>query len=219
MASTGKLLKKDVFGEVSRLGDGPDARILRDASAAPAWARWLARRLLENEARALAAADGLAGVPELLRHDRDRLERSHLEGRPMQEARPRERAYFRAALALLRRLHRAGIVHNDLAKEPNLLVLEDGQPGFVDFQIAMYFRRRGRVFRQLAREDLRHLLKHKRNYRPDLLTARQRRLLASPSVASRVWMTTGKPVYLFVTRRLLGWADREGAADRGRAGP
>jgi hypothetical protein len=24
-----------------------------------------------------------------------------------------------------------------------------------------------------------------------------------------------KPPYLFVTRRLLGWADREGAADRG----
>jgi hypothetical protein len=27
-------------------------------------------------------------------------------------------------------------------------------------------------------------------------------------------MNTVKPVYLFVTRRLLGWADREGAADR-----
>ncbi len=27
-------------------------------------------------------------------------------------------------------------------------------------------------------------------------------------------MGTVKPVYLFVTRRILGWADREGAADR-----
>jgi hypothetical protein len=27
-------------------------------------------------------------------------------------------------------------------------------------------------------------------------------------------MSTGKPVYRFVTRRLLGWADREGAGDR-----
>lgn len=216
---TGKLLKKDVFGEVSRVGDGAAARIVRDAAAARPWARRIARRLLANEARALAAADGLAGVPELLHHDRDRLERSHLEGRPMQEAQPRERAYFRAALALLKSLHRAGIVHNDLAKEPNLLVLEDGQPAFIDFQLAMYFRRRGRLFRRLAREDLRHLLKHKRSYRPDLLTARERRLLASPSVASRLWMRAGKPVYYFVTRRLLGWADREGAADRGRAGP
>jgi hypothetical protein len=28
-------------------------------------------------------------------------------------------------------------------------------------------------------------------------------------------MGTIKPVYLFVTRRLIGWADREGASDRG----
>jgi hypothetical protein len=28
-------------------------------------------------------------------------------------------------------------------------------------------------------------------------------------------MKTVKPVYLFVTRRLFGWADREGAGDRG----
>jgi hypothetical protein len=27
-------------------------------------------------------------------------------------------------------------------------------------------------------------------------------------------MGTGKKLYLFVTRRLLGWADREGAGDR-----
>jgi len=29
-----------------------------------------------------------------------------------------------------------------------------------------------------------------------------------------VWMSTGKKLYTFVTRRLLGWADREGAGDR-----
>jgi hypothetical protein len=27
-------------------------------------------------------------------------------------------------------------------------------------------------------------------------------------------MASGKPVYRFITRRLLGWADREGAGDR-----
>jgi len=27
-------------------------------------------------------------------------------------------------------------------------------------------------------------------------------------------MATGKRAYLFITRRLLGWADREGAGDR-----
>jgi hypothetical protein len=31
---------------------------------------------------------------------------------------------------------------------------------------------------------------------------------------SWLWMATAKPIYRFVTRRLLGWADREGAGDR-----
>ena len=64
------------------------------------------------------------------------------------------------------------------------------------------------------REDLRHLLKHKRSYCPERLTARERRILARPAMVSRLWMAMGKPVYLFVTRRLFGWADREGAGDR-----
>jgi hypothetical protein len=84
----------------------------------------------------------------------------------------------------------------------------------VDFQLAVVHRRRGRLFRALAREDLRHLLKHKRSYRPDSLTRRQQQMLATPSPLSRTWKLTVKPVYWFVTRRLLGWADREGAADR-----
>jgi hypothetical protein len=67
-----------------------------------------------------------------------------------------------------------------------------------------------------AREDIRHLLKHKRTYRPDLLTLREQEILNSPSGASRVWMSVFKPVYVFVTRRIFKWSDREGAADRGK---
>jgi RIO-like serine/threonine protein kinase len=210
-----RLLKKDVFGEVSRTTHGPDACIVRDAGAAVAWLRWLARLLLRREARALAALDGLDGVPQLLELSRDRLVRSYLAGAPMQEARPGDPEYFLRAARLLRQLHRAGVVHNDLAKEPNLLVSDEGAPAFIDFQLAGYTRNRGCLFRLLAHEDLRHLLKHKRSYCAERLTGRERRILANPSPVSRIWMLTVKPVYLFVTRRLLGWADREGAGNRG----
>lgn len=132
----------------------------------------------------------------------------------MQLARPGDPAYFRAARSLLARLHRRGIAHNDLAKEPNWLVTPEGAPALVDFQLAVVSQRRGRVFRLLAREDIRHLLKHKRSYCPERLTARERRILATPSGASRLWMATGKPAYTFVTRHIFGWADREGAGDR-----
>ncbi|MBV6418304.1 MAG: hypothetical protein CMLOHMNK_03122 [Steroidobacteraceae bacterium] len=132
----------------------------------------------------------------------------------MQRARPTDPAYYRAALRLLRRVHARRVVHNDLAKEPNWLVTEAGAPALVDFQLAWTARRRGRLFRALAHDDLRHLLKHKRTYLAARLTARQRRMLATPSVLSRLWMRTGKRLYLFITRRVLHWADREGAGDR-----
>ncbi len=213
-----QLLKKDLFGEIRLSGDGAERRIVRDLAGASGWLRWLARRLMRREARALAALDGIDGVPKVHEIERNVLVRSYIDGTPMYKARPTDPDYFRAAFRLLRRLHRAGVVHNDLAKEPNLLVRHDGSPAFIDFQLAGYNPKRGRLFRVLAHEDVRHLLKHKRTYCAGRLTERQKRILANPSLPSRLWMRTVKPVYLFVTRKVLGWADREGAADRGDRG-
>jgi RIO-like serine/threonine protein kinase len=210
-----RILKRDLFGEVVLRHDAAGPVIVRNTAVARWWLRWLARYLLGREAEALAALDGINGVPQLLRRERDTLVRSYLAGKPLHDAKTDDPLWFKAAARLLRRLHRAGVCHNDLAKEPNLLVLDDGSPAFIDFQLAWHSMRRGRLFRSAAREDIRHLLKHKRSYCADRLTRRERRILANPSPISRAWARTAKPVYLFITRRILGWADREGAADRG----
>jgi RIO-like serine/threonine protein kinase len=208
-------LKRDLFGEVRLETPADGAQIVvRDLRAARRWTRWLARFLARREARALRHLDGTRGIPRLLAASRDEIRREYLAGLPMQLARPSDPGYFRSASQLLRRLHRCGIAHNDLAKEPNWLVRPDGSPALVDFQLASLSRRRSRWFRALAHDDLRHFLKHKRTYLPDLLTARERRILARRAWPSRVWMATGKPVYRFITRRLLSWRDREGAGDR-----
>ena len=210
-----RLLKKDLFGEVRLESGGSGRRIVRDVASAAVPVRWLAQILMRREARALAALEGLAGVPALIRTDRNRLEREYLDGAPMHRAKPRDPDYFRRAMRLLRQLHARDVAHNDLAKEPNILVVGSGQAAFVDFQLAWHAPRRGRLFCILAYDDLRHLLKHKRSYCPDELTNRERRILARPSLPSRLWMRIVKPPYLFLTRRVLGWADREGASDRG----
>jgi len=209
-----ELLKKDLFGEVWRAQERGKPAVLRDARPARWWLAWLARSLLLREVAALAALHDIDGIPQLIRVDRQTLLRSFLPGVAMHVGRPQDASYFRDAARLLRRIHVAGVAHNDLAKEANILLSEDGSPAFVDFQLACYSARRGRLFRIAAREDIRHLLKHKRTYRPDLLTTRELAILRSPSSISRAWMALAKPIYLFVTRRLLGWADREGAADR-----
>lgn len=208
------LLKKDLFGEVWRVNYGGDDAILRDTRPARWWLAWLARALLRREARALDALTEVNGVPQLVDSDKHGLLRTFISGVPLFVEGPSNAAYFADAARLLRKIHGAGVAHNDLAKEPNFLVRENGSAAIIDFQLAAYQNPRGRWFRAAAREDIRHLLKHKRTYFSNLLTARERSILDSPSGLSRFYMTFVKPIYLFVTRRLLGWADREGAADR-----
>jgi RIO-like serine/threonine protein kinase len=213
-----QVLKRDQFGSVSCLrnasASGIPHSVERDTTAAAWWIRWLARLLAAREARALAALERLPGLPRIEAWDGQRLRRSWIAGEPMHRSPPASHAYFRDALRLVRRMHAAGILHNDLAKEPNWLVTPEGSAALVDFQLAARPRTRGRLFRALAYDDLRHLLKHKRTYFPERLTARELAILQRRSVVSALWARTGKPIYTFVTRGMLGWADREGAGDR-----
>jgi RIO-like serine/threonine protein kinase len=204
------LLKADELGRIEMCERDGVVVIRRDIAAARWWARTFARRAAAREARALAKLDGLDGVPRLLAWNGRTLERSYMAGKPMQAAQPRDAAYFRDALRLLSALHRRGIVHNDLAKEPNWLVRDDGSPGLVDFQIAWTRGRRGPLFRLLAREDLRHLLKHKRTYVPEGLSRRQLAILDTPAPHARIWRATFKRLYKLVARRIFGYWDNEG---------
>ena len=104
------------------------------------------------------------------------------------------------------------MTHNDLHKEPNLLVTPEAGPALVDFQLASVHRSRGPWFRMCVREDVRHLLKHKRTCCPAALTADDRARLARKSWYARTWELTGKRLYLLVTRRLLHWRDAEGGS-------
>lgn len=205
-----RLLKRDEIGVIELLIDDEGPRIRRDAVRALWLLRWPARWVAGNEARALARLPPHESLPRLLSWDGARLLRSYIPGRPLHEVKPSEPGYYREARRLLQWLHRQGVAHNDLAKEANWLVTPEGRPAVVDFQLAWRGDPRGRFFRLLAREDLRHLLKHKRRYCADRLTPIERRLLAKRSWLRRAWFATWKPLYRFVTRNLFNWRDNEG---------
>ncbi|MEL1266098.1 serine/threonine protein kinase [Pseudoxanthomonas putridarboris] len=208
-------LKADSFGRIALMRDARGVFVRRDLSASPWWLRLPAWRLARREARAIGQLAGLDATPQLLAWDGVRLDRSYLEGAAMYQQPPRgDLAYFRAARRLLQQVHRRGIAHNDLAKEANWLVLADGRPAVIDFQLAVRGDPRSRWMRLLAREDLRHLLKHKRTYCPESLTPVERRVLKRHSWVRDAWFRTGKPVYRFVTRKLLKWEDNEGQGPR-----
>lgn len=212
--ATRQILKQDEFGSVALHMNGSEPVIVRDTGSARWWLRGIARRLAGREAAVLERLAGQPGLPALIAFDGTQLVRSYLAGRVMYVAQPTSRHYYRAALRLLIRMHRDGVVHNDLAKEANWLELDGGSPGIVDFQIASISARRGRFFRMLAREDLRHLLKHKQRYLPEAVTSRQRAMLRAPSAAARGWRAIVKPMYQLVTRRILGWSERRGPIER-----
>jgi hypothetical protein len=215
----GVLLKRDVFSTVERgrfrSDRGEVDAVLRRLDQVPWWSFVLARHLFARERKALTLAKGLDVGPELLWAGDRVLVRGFIDGVALHLAKPRgDLAYFRSAKAALRRLHRAGICHNDLAKEQNWLRGVDGRAYLTDFQLAACFKTRNRMFKIAAYEDLRHLLKHKRSYAPDALTPKERNILARKSLVARVWLMTGKKVYRAITRGLFNFTDREGGGRR-----
>jgi hypothetical protein len=217
--TSGVVLKRDPLSTVERgrfkTPTGDVEAVLRRIDQVPWWSFGLARHLFARERRALVVAGNLGIAPPLLSSGRHVLVRGWIDGLPLHIAKPHgEHAYFRSAKAALRKLHRAGICHNDLAKEQNWLRGRDGSAYLTDFQLAARFSRRTWLFRIAAYEDLRHLLKHKRRYAPDALTVAERRVLAKKSLLSRIWMATGKRLYYWVTRDVLHVTDREGGGTR-----
>ncbi|WP_315810934.1 serine/threonine protein kinase [Bradyrhizobium sp. SZCCHNR2028] len=217
--SEGVLLKRDVFSTVERgrfkseAGD-VDA-VLRRLDEVPWWSFVLARHLFARERKALMRAKGLNAGPDLLWAGDRALIRGFINGVALHLAKPHGNvAYFRSAKQMMRRLHRAGITHNDLAKEQNWLVGHDGHCYVTDFQLAACFESRSRLFRIAAYEDLRHLLKHKRSYAPEALTPKERKILARKSLFARIWLMTGKKVYRAITRGIFNFTDREGGGRR-----
>src|SRR3982075_2162526 len=215
----GILLKRDVFSTVERGrfrdGEGEVDAVLRRLDQVPPWSFVLARHLFARERRALALARDLDVGPRLLWAGKQALVRGFIEGVALQMAKPHgDLGYFRSAKQALRKLHRAGICHNDLAKEQNWLVGRDGKAYLTDFQLAACFKSRSRLFRIAAYEDLRHLLKHKRSYAPAALTPMERKILARKSVVASIWLATGKKIYQAITRGLFNFTDREGGGRR-----
>ncbi|WP_375280683.1 serine/threonine protein kinase [Pseudooctadecabacter sp.] len=209
--------KRDEFSETvsGHLEDAPDTKlVLRKLDGVPWWAKPIAGFLARKEIKSLKLVTGIPGTPNLIRVDDSGILRSWSEGMPLNLAKPTQAAFYHDAKRILRDMRRRGVTHNDLAKPQNWLMGPDGQAEVIDFQLASVHRRRGKIFRIMGYEDLRHLVKQKRRYAPDLLTASERRMLARKSLPTRIWMATGKKAYNAVTRGLFNWSDGEGTGNR-----
>src|SRR4051794_38038343 len=140
----GVLLKRDVFSTVERgrfrLPAGEVDAVLRRLDQVPWWSFILARHLFAREKHALTLARDLHVGPELLWAGDRALMRGFIDGVALHLAKPYGDArYFKSAKLALRKLHRMGVCHNDLAKEQNWLRGSDGLAYVTDFQLAVCF--------------------------------------------------------------------------------
>lgn len=205
-----RLLKQDALGRVELVAHAGGVAVLRRAEGGRLpGSRFVARVLLARERRALGVLEGLAGVARLLddARDRTRLLRSFVPGTPLCLATALPRDYFERLEDLVRSMHARGVCHNDLHKEANVLVGEDGFPALVDFQLASVHPEPGRVYEVRAREDLRHVWKHRSIYfralgRPDPLAG----AWPARSFVAETWRRFGKPLYRLLMRTRAGRA-------------
>ena len=207
-----KELKADLFGKIEliRLADGSLA-VSRNYRVSRRWVRPLAYFLAAREKKILKILEPLnePRLPRLLHWGDGKLVRSYIEGKSLYEHKITDSEFFRNARTLLDKIHACGVAHNDIEKPANWLLIGNNEAGIIDFQIAFFSRRRGPLFRVAVREDLRHLIKQKFRNCPQCLSEEEERLLAQRSVVARLWRAIVKPVYNFITRKLLNYSDRK----------
>jgi serine/threonine protein kinase len=225
-------LKSDSFGCVERLQHSDGRVLLRRLARGGALplSRVVARYLMGRERKALDVLNGLLAVPHLVEdpgaqtalsadgrapHEKDVLVRTWVEARPLHKAKELPEDFFDHLDQLVQRLHQDGVCHNDLHKEQNILVGQDGYPHLIDFQLASLHVGRHGLFQSRSRDDLRHVQKHRRRYTRDGRGPQSAGVAHGAGVGlkrggvARVWRKTGKPLYNFITRSLLNTSDGE----------
>jgi serine/threonine protein kinase len=205
-------LKKDIFGkiELAKTDDGRKV-IIRNWRCSNLFVRPIAYYLALREKRILKILDTFdtERIPQLIYFGNGLLIRSYIEGKSLKESKIQSAEYYSRARELLGRIHAKGVVHNDLEKPENWLVTEDDSPAIVDFQIAFFFPKKGPVYNVAAREDVRHLIKQKSRFFAEDLSLEEKDVLRQKSIPARIWNRTFKPIYNFITRKILRYSDRQ----------
>ncbi len=208
-----RVLKEDIFGTITHVeieGDGRQA-ICRNVSGANPFVRCIAYFLAGREAAVLKKLSSIEGdrVPKLIYFGNGICVRSYIEGDSLRKINASDLKYYDSAREILGEIHALGVVHNDLEKPENWLVTKDNVAAIIDFQLACFFRKKGLLYRLAQREDIRHAVKNKKRYCASGLSEEERNILENKSYIARLILAYFKPIYNYITRRILGYSDRD----------
>lgn len=166
---------------------------------------WIGRYLCKREKNILTQLQDLDQVPQFIKpFGRNGLIYRYIKGQSLDEKPPLPDDFFDQLQTLFTTIHQRHICYMDLNKRGNILLGNDGRPYVIDFQISLFLpakwshKLRG-IFQK---EDLYHLLKHKRKMRPDLLTEQEQTDAKKPSTLIRVHRAIAAP-FQMIRRPIL----------------
>lgn len=215
-------IKHDFYAATGFYDDAAGQRVvLKIGRVAPFMSlpmRWLGAWLCRREVRFYRRLADLPAVPRLLGQlGKTGLIHAYVPGQPLAATSATPAApdpFFDELLNLIGELHRRGIAYVDTNKPQNILLGDDGHPHLIDFQISYDLHELGNNFlnrailRRLQREDVYHLLKHKRRLRPDQLTEAERLRVEHKSWPIRLHRFLTRPYFKFRRRWLQRMRDR-----------
>lgn len=214
-----RTLKIDAFSKTDLAWYNEKCVIVRSLNCQGWIKNWIGRLLANREAKVIThlakqIKTSKTGVdypnfPVLLYKDSNYLIRSYISGCPLNRTGKISAAYFKKAKNLVKLIHRNHLVHNDLEKAENWIVMDNGEPGIIDFQIAMYFKRPNKLMHLLMAEDLRHVLKNKARFCSENLNKKEQDILKQRPKINQWFLGTFKPIYNFITRKIFRYSDRK----------
>jgi hypothetical protein len=206
-----KTIKHDFFAATGfYLSPGGERVVLKmgrtkDYAGLPLWR--LGRWLCDREIRFYEACRDLPNVPAVVgKVGKTGFVHAYVPGRPLSKEHPIPDGFFDELFGLLGELHRRNIAYVDTNKPQNILQGEDGRPYLIDFQISFGLVDFGdnfvtrAVLRRLQKEDVYHVLKHKRKLRPDLMTEEEKERAGRVSWFIRAHRFLTRP-YFLIRRR------------------
>jgi hypothetical protein len=211
-----KTFKDDFFAENHLMEAGDRQYVLKISRVklfgglgTGVFSRYMARR----EYNLYARVDGVPGVPRLTgRAGNNGFLHEFVPGETLYDRRDVDVAFFDRLRACVEAIHDRGVAYVDLAKRENIIVGDDRRPYLIDFQIGLaraacrwcpltwlY----NRVVARMMREDLAHVLKHKRKVIWDLCTEEERQVSYRRSFWRKLHMSLFRKPWLLFKRTFI----------------
>lgn len=219
-AAGARMLNRGRWGNADvTLIERPDGQwVVKDFRPRP----WLVRAtfgryMVWREWLALSRLDGLPGIPGgAFRVDPYAMACRYLPSSTLRGSKPEQTGpvFFRKLERLVRQMHRRGVAHLDLRYRRNILILENGDPGIIDFQSHVQLRGLPlRLQRFLRRVDYSGVYKQWCKRSPDTLGLRRLTILGGSNRLRKWWIVRG---YGFKIKK-RNWRAYEQVARRRRA--